>query len=332
MAKTQISDIVKPEPLFRDYAVERTAQKSRIIQSGLAMGSPEFNQLASGKGSIFELPFWNDVTGDSEVLDDGSALTPAKITAQKEKAVKHFRGKAWSANDLASALAGDDPMDSVLNAVGNFWARDLQRNILVPSLQGVFGGPLSSTHVNDIAIEDGNNATADNLIGQQAILDTVQLLGDSWDQITAMIVHSAVYFRLVSQNLIDFEPLSEQGITIPRFLGREVITDDSVFTEAGGTSGTKYSTYLFGNGAVAMGEGGAPSLPDDEAVETDRDTLAGDDIFIVRRHMIFHPRGVRFTGTPAGTSPTKSELQTGSNWEKAFEDKNIPMLQLITNG
>lgn len=332
MAKTQISDIVKPEPIFRDYAVERTAQKSRIIQSGLAQGSPEFNQFASGKGSVFELPFWGDVTGDSEILSDGSALTPAKISAQKEKAVKHFRGKAWSANDLAGALAGDDPLESVLNMVGDFWARDMQRNILVPSLTGVFDGPLSSTHVNDIAIEDGDNATDSELIGQDAILDTVKLLGDSWDRITAMVVHSTVYFRLVRQNLIDFEPLSEQGITIPRFLGREVIVDDSVNTEDGGTSGTKYSTYLFGAGAVAMGEGGAPSLPDDEAVETDRDTLAGDDIFITRRHMLFHPRGLQFTGTPSGVSPSASELRDGSNWAKAYEDKNIPMLQLVTNG
>ena len=46
---------------------------------------------------------------------------------------------------------------------------------------------------------------------------------------------------------------------------------------AGSTSGNKYTTYLFGEGAVGHGEGGAPSLEDIEAVETDRDALAGDD-------------------------------------------------------
>jgi len=332
MAVTQISDIVRPEPLFRDSVIERTAQKSRIIQSGMAQRSGEFDQFASGKGSVFNLPFFQDVTGDSEILSDGTALTPTAITQAQESAVKHYRGKAWGANDLSAALAGQDPLAGVVNAVGDYWARDLQRNILVPSLTGVFTGPLSATHVNDIAIEDGNAATSSELVSSQAILNTMVNLGDSWDRIGAMIVHSVVYFRLVSLNLISFEPLSEQGITIPRFLGREVITDDSVYTVAGNTSGTKYYTYFFGTGAIAYGEGGAPSLPDNEAVETDRDSLAGNDYLISRRHVIFHPRGVRWTGTSAGISPTKAEMENGANWAKVYEDKNIPLLALVTNG
>jgi len=333
MAETKIADIVKPEPLFRDYVVERTAQKSRIFQSGMVEQSPAFNEFASGKGSVFELPFWNDVTGDDELLDDSSALTPSSITAEKESAVKHYRGKAWSVNDLASALAGNDPMDSVVDRVGEYWARTLQRKLLVPSLTGVFAGPLSASHVNDISVEDGNNVTDSELIGQDAILDTVQLLGDSWDSVTSMVMHSVPYFRLVKLNLIEFEPLSEQGITVPRFLGREVIVDDSVYTEPTNTNpGTKYSTYFFGTGAMAYGEGGAPSLPDDEAVETDRDTLAGNDILITRRHVIFHPRGVKFTGSPSGVSPTSAELENGSNWAKSFDDKNISLLSLVSNG
>jgi len=332
MADTKIADIVRPEPLFRDYMVERTAEKSRVIQSGIAQRNAAFDEFASGKGSVFELPFWNDVTGDSEILNDSSALTPSAITAEKESAVKHYRGKAWGANDLAAAIAGDDPMNSVLNRVGDFWQRDLQKNILIPSLTGAFAGPLDSTHVNDVSIDSSGDPADANLIGTTNILDTVKLLGDSWDQITAMVMHSVPYFRLVSLNLIDFEPLSEQGIRVPRFLGREVIVDDGVFTEDAGNSGTKYSTYMFGAGAVAYGEGGAPSLPDDEAVETDRDRLAGTDYFITRRHVIFHPRGLKWTGSAAGVSPTKAELENGSNWAKSYDDKNIAMLSLVTNG
>lgn len=333
MADTKISDIVKPEPLFRDYMVQRTAEKSRLFQSGMIQQGAEFNEFASGKGSAFELPFWNDVTGDDEVLDDNNALSPSAITAEKEKAVKHFRGKAWGVNDLAAALAGDDPMNSVLDRVAQYWARTMQRNLLVPSLTGIFRGPLNSTHVNDISVDDGNNVTDSELIGQDSILNTVQLLGDSWDQVTSMVMHSVPYFRLVRLNLIEFEPLSEQGITIPRFLGREVIVDDSVFTEPTNTNpGTKYHTYLFGSGSVAFGEGGAPSLPDDEAVETDRDRLAGTDYLITRRHVIFHPRGLKWTGNASGVSPNSGELNTGGNWAKAFDDKNIHLLALITNG
>ena len=332
MAKTQIADIIDPE-IFKDSMLERTAEKSRLFQSGLVQTDAEFDELASGKGRTFHMPHWNDLTTGSEGLSDSSSLTPAKLAQEEDIAVKHMRGAAWSANDLAGALAGDDPMDRVVNRVANFWMRDMQKQVLIPSLKGAFASALSSTHVNDIASEDyDNNGSDSNLISSDAVIDTVGLLGDSWDQIVAISMHSVPFQRLQKLNLIEFEPLSEQGITIPRFLGREVIVDDGMPTEAGDTSGTKYTTYMFAESAVGYGEGGEPSLSPEEAAETDRDTLAGDDIFVSRRHFLMHPRGVAFTGSIAGSTPTVAELETGGNWAKRFDDKNIPVVQLTTNG
>jgi hypothetical protein len=62
----------------------------------------------------------------------------------------------------------------------------------------------------------------------------------------------------------------------------------------------------------------------------DRDTLAGDDILVHRRHFIMHPRGVRFTGSPVGVSPSTAELQLGANWAKVWEDKNIRIVAVHT--
>jgi hypothetical protein len=331
MAKIQIADVIEPE-IFRDSMLEETAEKSRLFQSGIISQNEELDSLASGKGVTVNMPFWQDLATGSEVLSDSSSLTPAKTQQANDKAVRHLRGRAWSANDLAGALTGDDPMQVISSRVASFWARDMQKQVLIPSLTGIFASALSGTHVNDIAIEDGDNAADANLVSKEAILNSVAKLGDSWDSITAIAVHSVVYFRMVSLNLIDFEPLSEQDITVPRFLGREVITDDTLPTEAGTTSGTKYTTYLFGAGAIGFGEGGEPSLSVEEAVETDRDSLAGDDLLIVRRHFLMHPRGVAFVGDPAGVSPTKAELENGANWTKRYEDKNIPVVKLVSNG
>jgi len=332
MAKTVVSDIIVPS-IFIPYMIERTAELSRLWQSGVVAQGAELNRVASGAGKTMNLPFWQDLSGASEGLSDSGSLTVNKITADKDIAVKHFRGKAWSANDLVKYLAGDDPMEAIGTLLGGFWARDMQKTILLNTLAGLFEGstpgPLNGTHVNDIAIEDGDNATADNLIGSDAVIDTAHLLGDHWDVIVAMAMHSVVFKRMQKLDLIEFEPLSEQDIRIPRFLGREVIVDDGLPTEAGGTSGTKYSTYLFARGSVGYGEGGPES---DEAIETDRDILAGDDVLVNRRHFILHPRGVAFDGTPAGQTPTTSELADGANWSKKYEDKNIQITKLITNG
>jgi hypothetical protein len=131
------------------------------------------------------------------------------------------------------------------------------------------------------------------------------------------------------QDVIEFEQPSEQGIAIQRYKGRAVIVDDGLPKVAGGTSGYIYSTYMFGLGAIAYGEG---AMDADEAVETDRDILAGDDYLTNRRHFILHPQGVKWIGTAAGASPTNAELATGTNWSRVYQRKNVRLICLQTNG
>ena len=331
---TTISDIIKPEPLFLQSILEQSTELSRLFQSGLVSREAVFDDFARGKGSVFDMPFWNDLSGASEGLSDSSSLTPQKLTQDKDRAVKHFRGAAWEVNDLAPIMVGDSAATRIRNRLSSFWNRDMQKTILIPSLTGIFDSALASTHVNDVAIEDGNNATDTELIGSDQVIDTANLLGDHWDRITAMVMHSKPFARLQKLNLISFEPLSEQGIEVPRFLGREIIVDDGVPVVDGGTNGKKYTTYLFGAGAVAMGDGtdAIVDVTETPAFEEERDGLAGNSYFISRRQFIMHPRGVQFSGTPSGVTPTVSDLETGSNWTKAWSDKNIPIVSLVTNG
>ena len=326
--KTKISDIIEPS-VFAPYVIERTAELSRLVQSGIIGMDAQLDNLASGAGSIINMPFWDDLDGESEELSDSNSLTPDKITADQDKAIKHFRGKSWATNDLAKYLSGDDPMAAIGDLVAAWWARDMQKTVLLPTLAGMFGSALSSTHVLDLAIENGNAATEANLIGSDAVIDAAGLLGDHWDRIVAMTMHSKPFQRLQKLGLIETEQLQDQNITINRFLGREVIVDDGMPKVAGSTSGFKYTTYLYAKGAIGQGNGGPDT---DEAVETDRDKLAGDNLLINRRHFILHPRGVAFTGSIAGVTPTKTELSTAENWTKKYEDKNIRVLKLVTNG
>lgn len=328
MAKTLVSDVIVPE-LWVPYMREQSTELSRLFQSGIINQDPEVQEEVQGGGSIINMPFWQALAGESEGLSDSGSLTVKNITGAQDKAVKHFRGDARSWNHLAKYMSGDDPGDAIAQAWANFWNRDMQKTILIPTLTGIFETALDGSHVKDIAIEDGNNAAAENLVSAEAIIDTFGLLGDHWDFATAIAVHSTVFRAMQKQDLIEFEPLSEQDIRIPRFLGREVIVDDGMPTEDGGTSGTKYTSYIFGEGAVGFGE---QNLDPDEAFETDRDILASDTVLVTRRHFVMHPRGVAFTGSPAGHTPTKAELEDGANYTKRYEDKNIFITKLITNG
>ena len=70
--KTVISDVIVPE-VFNPYVIERTAELSAFYQSGIIARTPELDRLASSGGKLINMPFWEDLTGDDEVLSDTKA-------------------------------------------------------------------------------------------------------------------------------------------------------------------------------------------------------------------------------------------------------------------
>jgi hypothetical protein len=324
---TRIADVIVPE-VFNPYVVNRTMELSALYQSGIVQSVPEL-QGALGKGNrYFNMPFWNDLTGEDESLEDTQdwALTPDKITSGQDMATQLFRGKAWSATDLSKTLSGDDPMGAIGDLVAGYWSRRMQA-ALIATLKGSFTA-ITDTHVNNIAIEDGNSAAETNKISGAAIVDTMSKLGDAHEVLTGIVMHSVPYFNLVKQGLVEDVRDAQGNVLYKAYLGKRIVLDDGVPVTAGGTSGFKYTTYLFGNSAIGYAEG-SPEYP----TETDRDKLAGEDILINRKHFVLHPRGIKFTNASvAKTAPTNTELALANNWEQVYSDKHIRMVALITNG
>lgn len=314
MTTTKISDVIVPA-VFNPYVVQKTAELSALAQSGIISNDQQLDSLASSGGKTINMPFWNDLTGASEVLSDSGALTPQKIAADQDVAVLHMRGRAWSVNDLARALSGDDPMAQIGNLVASYWARE-QQYILFSTLKGVFAAGSMSGNVLDISALTGG---AEKISGS-SFIDAQGKLGDAAEKLTAVAMHSAVYQALQKQNLITFVPNSQGVVNIPMYMGKHVIVDDGCPVATG-----VYTTYLFGQGAVGLGNGSAP-VP----TETDRDSLAGDDILINRQHFVLHPRGVKFTSASvAGAAPTNTECEAAANWTRVYDNKNIRIVKFV---
>lgn len=309
-AGTKIADVIVPD-VFNQYVIERTAELSAFYQSGIISHNPELDKLATAGGKLINMPFWEDLDGDDEVLSDTTPLGVDKITANKDVAALLMRGKAWSANDLAKALSGDDPMRAIGDLVAAYWARR-QQVTLINTLKGVFASGTMAANSLDISGESTNFGFTG-----QTFLDASYKLGDAEDKLTGISVHSQVYANLRKQNLIEFA-LNSENKQIPTYMGKRVIVDDGMPVES-----DVFTTYIFGQGAVGLGNGAAP-VP----TETDRDSLQGDDILINRQHFLLHPRGVKFTNTAvAGESPTNAELATAGNWERVYEPKNVRIVQ-----
>lgn len=310
---TKIADVIVPE-IFTPYVIEKTAEKSKILQSGIAIANPKLNELVTAGGLTMNMPYWQDLSGDDEVLSDQTPLTPGKINAEKDIACLLMRGRAWGANELAGALAGSDPMAAIADRVSDYWARKEQK-ILVSVLAGAFGAQGMSDHILDKSTE---------VISGNIVLDGKQLLGDNADQLQAIMMHSAVYTELQKQNLIEYTTTSDGKITIPTYLTYSVIVDDGMPVTGSGANKV-YTTYLFARGSIGRGEGTPVSLT---PTETDRDSLAGEDILVNRRALVMHPMGIKWVGEAAGVTPSNAELATGSNWKRVYESKNIGMVAI----
>jgi len=315
MAKTQISDIIVPE-LFAPYVIRQTAADSALVNSGITQSCELLDELVAKGGRTINMPSFSELSGNDDVLSDSAPLVPVKVTAQNSIAPILIRGKAWSANELAGALAGSDPMTAAGEMLSQWWNIQ-ERRILTSILSGIFATALSGSHRLDISGATG----ATGIISASAILDTKQLLGDAATNLTAIAMHSAVYTKLQKDNLVEYIPNSEGVIDFPRYLGYKVIVDDGFIPAS-----NIYTTYLFAEGAFARGEGVPESLT---PIEMGRNILASDDILVSRRALCLHPIGLSWTrSSTAEATANNTELATGANWAKVADDKAIGIAML----
>mgnify|MGYP001851457667 FL=1 len=324
MAGTTLQDVIVPE-LFNPYVINRTMELSALVQSGIITNNSEFDALASQAAPTVNMPFFEDLTGESEQIIEGADLEDNKITSNKDVAAIIRRAKMWSATDLSAALAGSDPMAAIGTLVAQFWSRDLQKE-LVSLLDGIFGTipageegtpPAETRLASNLLDISGKSGNAANWSGS-AFIDAEQLLGDAKAQLTGICMHSATQAYLKKQNLLETVQPSND-VAFNTYQGKRVIVDDGCPVKNG-----VYTTYLFGNGAIALGNGNPVGFV---PTETDRAKRKGSgvDYLINRKTMILHPRGIAWQNAVVEKTegPSRKEVADPKNWKPVYESKQI---------
>lgn len=309
MAVIRISDILTPD-VWRAYGLQRSTEMSAFWAAGI-VSNVEGLALPAGGGTV-NMPHFNPLTGDAEVLSDTSPLTPSSLGSGKQVAVVLGRGRAWGANDLAGLLSGADPARAIMDSLAAWWASQYQKELLA-TLAGYLGAASMASNVHDISGLAGALA----VVGADTMIDATQKLGDAKGQLSLIAMHSATEAKLAKLNLIVYERPSEGSDRVPFYLGKRVVVDDALPVAAG-----VYTSYLFAPGSVGYVDGVIGARD----VENDRDILAGDDYITMRRRLILHPKGAKWQGTAAGDFPTRAELSTGTNWAGVFEAKSVPIV------
>lgn len=341
---TQISDLVVPE-IFTPYVQQLTEEKSRIVSSGAAVRDPLLDEQLAGGGLTFNIPSFKDLDDDADNVSSDEAddritggsnnSSPKKTGTAQETAVRLSRNQSWSSADLAAALIGPDPMDSIAQRVATYWARR-QQAAFIATVTGIFADndavPGGTEHVqgdltNDISGAGYTAGVTD--FSAPAFIDAAVTMGDSMGDLSMVAVHSIVYARMQKNNLIDYIPDATGQVQIPTFLGRTVIVDDNITSSAG-----VFHTWLFGAGAIRMGMG-SPKVPTETKRDPDAGNGGGSEILYNRVEWSMHPAGHRYIGTAPNGGPsnaaTTNNLANAGSWIRAYtERKQIKMARLIT--
>ncbi|MEN3238532.1 coat protein [Methylobacterium ajmalii] len=316
MANTpmKLADMILPE-VFHRYTVQESTVKTKFWQSGVVTDVSDL--IADLGGITVHMPFFNDLTGDDEVVDDNADISVGKTTTSMDIAVRQYRARAYGGTDLAADLAGADPMGVIISRFGAWWGRAMQKNLFA-TVKGVTGA-LAAEGLNTLDISGATGGAA--VFDGESFLDAIHTLGDSEDGLAAIAVHSDVYNLMRKQDLIDFLHVSDQGQPIPTYMGKQVIVQDEGFEAVNGV----YTSYIFGKGSVAYAEK-APKNP----VEPWRDPLkfGGLDYLIQRRQFVLHVRGIKWAPTAATAlaTPSNAELAVAGNWHRVYDHKLIKLV------
>ncbi len=330
MAQTQIADVVVPVE-FTDYVVINSVVSTAFSQSGVLVQNGVIQeQLAAGAQS-FTVPAWLDLDNIEPNYSTDSPTdiaVPKKMTSVSQVIRKTFANSSWSSMDLASELAGSEPLKALENRVTSYWDRQMEYR-LIASLNGVLASNIANSS-SDMVLDISGNSGAAAQFGATAVINAAATLGDAMNVVKAIAMHSHIYTQALINDEIQFVANS-QGVPFKTYRGLAVIVDDNLMY------GSKYVTVLFGNGAVGYGLSAPETGFGTEVYRAPASGNGGGQTTLYSRlNMAVAPVGFSWndgTGANAivGLSPNLAALANAAHWTRIVPSrKSIPLAFLIT--
>lgn len=326
--------------VFTDYIQEVDPVHTSIINSGVLRVSPDISAVLTDKNNVFTVPNYAPLSGDAKNYDGVADNTPVEVSSKKQTGMAFRRMAAWKDQDFTRELTGADPLGDVARKVAYFQQKNNQKDLLAV-VDGVLGVGGMSTHVKDISASKGNNdtatATAENRLSGDTFLDAAQeALGDNFDDLTMVAMHSRVYTNLLKLQLVNniattpgaYSRGVQFGLLLNKYL---VMVDDSITTAAAKDGLPIYNTYLLGEGAIATARNVRIDRPN--YVDYDPESKGGVNKLYSKWGMALHPLGMSIDTTKIEkNSPTRAELGDHNKWTKVWDEKNIKLAKIVSNG
>lgn len=328
--------VFDPE-VFAEYMAEQPTWSNAIIASGILQEDATIMNLIGSEGNVATLPFYKamDIKDYEPYNNDGlTDNVPKEIAGGKQTAMLIQRMMAWKAQDFTKELTGADPMQHIANSVTNYYQQVWEAE-LMNIVGAVTSLPDMVNHVMDISAA-GDSVTDDNKISETTMIYAQQkALGDMANGFGLAIMNSYILARYQALGLVEYAKYNNanglvQEINLPTINGLVVVTSDRYTIDTSGTV-PKYTTLIVGRGAILT----ARKTNYNEPYYTDYDpeSRAGIEKLYTKEGRVLHPNGFDLdVKNIANESPTKEELGTADNWSLAFNEKNIKIGKIVSNG
>lgn len=334
----RLSDIIDVV-VFQDLPPVDSPERTAFYESGVIARNPLLDQLAASPGITAELPFWRDIDPEDapnlsdDTSDDGATH---KIVQGAQMGRKAHLNKGFDEMDLAAELAmGGDAMTRIRARLDTYWTRQWQRR-LIRTVSGLVAHNIAEDD-GDMVFDATAATSASNRVFTRAnFTSSAFTMGDSFDQLSAIAVHSAVYKQMVDNDDIEFIPDSQGQMTIPTYLGHRVIVDDGLPVDTTSAYAPKFTSVIFGENAVGWGDG-APRVPVEVDRAPEKGNGGGKETLWSRKTWLLHPFGYKVEAindspqVPAnGVTFSLDELENPGIYTRVIDRKLVPMAFLIT--
>lgn len=328
--------VFDPE-VFADYMAEQPTWSNAIIASGILQEDNTIMNLIGSEGNVATLPFYKamDIADYEPYNNDGlTDNTPKEIEGGKQTTMLIQRMMAWKAQDFTQELTGANPMQHIANSVTNYYQQVWEAE-LMNIVNTVMKLDAMSNHIMDISSETGTVENGNKIDETTMIYAQQKALGDMANGFGIAIMHSLILARYKALGLVEYAKYNnanglQQEVNLPTINGLIVVPTDRFTVDTSGTV-PKYITTIVGRGAMLTAR--KTNYKEPYYTDYDPETRAGIEKLYTKEGRVLHPNGFNLDVTSiAGESPTKAELGTADNWTLAFNEKNVKIGQIISNG
>lgn len=328
--------VFDPE-VFADYMAEQPTWSNAIIASGILQEDDTIMDLIGTKGNVATLPFYKAINADDyEPLNNDGLTdnTPEEIEGGKQTAMLIQRMKAWKAQDFTKELTGADPLNHIAGSVNNYYQQVWEWE-LMNITNAVMKLEALRNHVMDISATSGTVGDANKIDETTMIYAQQKALGDMANGFGIAIMHSLILARYKALGLVEYAKYSEaNGLTkevnLPTINGLVVVESDRHTVDTSGDV-PKYTTTIVGRGALLTATKNNYEKP--YYTDYDPESKAGIEKLYTKQGRVLHPNGFDLNvKNIEKESPTRAELGTTDNWTLAFNEKNVKIGQIISNG